>query len=98
MKPLLFGIAALLVGFPSHSQTASVESEAIQVLSETASVQSGTIYLVLRYGAIFIPAVSMIHIPMESIEQCNIAGATLKSSKRFRFNDKSIGFECIEGK
>ena len=40
----------------------------------------------------------LIHIPMESIEQCNIAGATLKSSKRFRFIDKSIGFECIEGK
>lgn len=64
-------------------------------------VQSQTVYLVLRhsitdnYGY---AASSMVYIPMESLEQCNIAGAQMKSSKRFTARDTNIGFECIEGK
>ena len=93
MKSLFFGIVALLVGLPSHSQTAPVESEAIQVQSET-------VYLVLRHSITDnydYASTSMVYIPMESIEQCNIAGATIKSSKRFK-RDGDVGFECIEGK
>lgn len=59
-------------------------------------VQSQTDYLVLRYtgGG----ATSMIYVPMDSKEQCNIAGAQMKGSKRFTSSETNIGFECIEGK
>ena len=79
MKPLLFGIAALLIGLPAQSET---------------------IYLVLRYALSSSTgrAASMVYIPMESTEQCNIAGAKMKSSKRFTSSGDNIGFECIEGK
>jgi hypothetical protein len=85
MKPLFFGIAALLVGLPAQSET---------------------IYLVLRHSMAgylmnsSYGGTSMIYVPMDSIEQCNIAGANIKSSKRFDQNKgkNMIGFECIEGK
>lgn len=99
MKPLLFGIAALLVGLPSHSQTAPVQLEAI-------SSNLGTVYLLIYLeGTEFVntsPAIALHSLPMKALEQCELAGAQLMSSKRLLPNTtritKVFGFECIEGK
>lgn len=99
MKPLLLGIAALLLGLPSHAQTAPVESEAI-------SAQSETVYLLISLEGTEVltksSAIAMHSLPMKSAAQCELAGAHLISSKRLMPNTtrliKVVGFECIEGK
>ena len=93
MKPLLFGIAALLVGLPSHSQTAPVQLEVIPR-------KSSNVYLLVQSGYIAgaISAIDMHSLPMQSFEQCELAGAKLMSSKRLKVRGARIGFECIEGK
>ena len=71
----------------------------LAALSIGLPAQSETIYLVLRYAVVGTEGkAAMISVPMESIEQCNIAGAKMKSSKRFTSKPRNIGFECIEGK
>lgn len=99
MKPLLLGIAALLVSLPSHSQTVPVESEAI-------SAQSGTVYLVLNTifaSGLNVGSLTVHSLPMQSIQQCEESGIKLLASKRYKINKYLgklifVGFECIEGK
>ena len=72
---------------------------ALPVVAETAEQQpiARTNYsLILRYtgGG----GTSMIAVPMESEEQCEIAGATMESSKTFTSDSRNIGFQCVESK
>ncbi len=96
MKSLLFGIAALLVGLPAHSETVPVQSETIPAKSE------GVFLLILaesyNSNTFSAGAIDMHSLPMQSFEQCELAGAKLISSKRLVRYGTVIGFECIEGK
>ena len=72
---------------------------ALPVAAETALEYPDTTTnysLILRYtgGG----GTSMIAVPMESEEQCEIAGATMESSKTFTGNSRNIGFQCVESK
>ena len=52
--------------------------------------------LILRYtgGG----GTSMIAVPMDSEEQCEIAGAMMEGSKTFTSSSRNIGFQCVESR
>ena len=52
--------------------------------------------LILRYTGG--RGTTMIAVPMDSEEQCEIAGATMESSKNFTSNSRNIGFQCVESR
>ena len=102
MKPLLFGIAALLVGLPAHSETTPVQLE-------TIPAQPESVYIIIRSFVSDADGISvdMHSLPMVSLQQCEEAGANLISSRRLTPKVgrqgwgapiQKMGFECIEGK
>ena len=64
--------------------------------------QSEQIYLLIKSKAMVNKVgvgVALITIPMMSKEQCEVEGARMASSRRFRLNYVEADvFECIEGK
>ena len=60
------------------------------------AVQAETIYLLLRDG--YLEGTALEKIPMESIGQCEEAGALFVSSERLYRTNERRGFECLVGK
>ena len=65
----------------------------------TLPAASETIYLVIKSAGYDSSGVSIHSIPMDSLDQCEEAGATIIGSSRFdiKYVTKD-GFECIVGK
>ena len=40
----------------------------------------------------------MIAVPMDSEEQCEIAGAMMEGSKTFTASSRNVGFQCVESR
>lgn len=86
MKWLLVLPAILSMALPVHAEP-SQSPEGIRfylVMKSASSSDSGS-------------AVSFQTVPMNSMEQCEVAGAVLVSSKRFQNKRILTEFECIEG-
>ena len=71
------------------------------LMAVSVPVHAKTVYLLIKSESTGSNArsVSLHSLPMESVEQCEEAGAVIIASERFdtRFA-KLDGFECIEGK
>tara|TARA_R100000951_G_scaffold92543_1_gene80982 strand:+ start:278 stop:550 length:273 start_codon:yes stop_codon:yes gene_type:complete len=90
MKPLLFGIAALLVGLPSYSQTAQVQSK-----NNTNST-----WLIMK-EVVNETGLAMVKLEMKDMNQCEEQGALYFSSKKlgkWRHVMDLTGYICLEGK
>ena len=86
MRRLLAIYALLGAKLPSYSEPSQSQKEIAYYLVMKSASSSA-------YGS----AVSFQAIPMNSMEQCEVAGAVLVSSKRFQNKRISTEFECIEG-
>ena len=70
------------------------KKEAVNSLKNISGGSGSGVSMLIRYtgGA----GTSMVTVPMQSFDQCELAGATMEASKRFTSSDRNIGFECVE--
>ena len=72
---------------------------ALPVLLASIPANAETIYLVVKSKIGDAGGITLLSIPMESMEKCEEAGATIVSSKRFDLSGASKdAFECVNGK
>ena len=77
--------------------------DALQMIKNAGGGVKNKYWLVLRLGnsgremgnAALAPAIEKI--PMETMEQCQLQGSLLKSTKEMNAKGVRIGFECVEG-
>ena len=67
----------------------------ILLLFSGVQVKAAQKYLVFRYTRGSGTTVTVI--PMETEEQCQIAGAIIKTDEQFTQKASNVGFSCIEG-
>ena len=70
------------------------KTDAINKLKKIGNKNQLGVSMLIRYtgGG----GTSMVTVPMQSFDQCELAGATMEASKRFTSTDRNIGFECVE--
>ena len=70
------------------------KKEAVNSLKNVSGGSGSGVSMLIRYtgGG----GTSMVTVPMQSFDQCELAGATMEASKRFTSTDRNIGFECVE--
>jgi hypothetical protein len=71
------------------------------VLGVTLPANAETIYLIIKssYKLGYAGGLTLVTIPMETMDKCEEAGATIASSTRFDLRGaESDAFECIKGK
>lgn len=79
------------------------KADALQIINNAGGGDKNKYWLVLRLGnsgremgnAALAPALEKI--PMPSMEQCQLQGSLLKSTKEMNAKGVRIGFECVEG-
>ena len=77
--------------------------DALQMINNAGGGVKNKYWLVLRLGnsgremgnAALAPVIEKI--PMETMEQCQLQGSLLKSTKEMNAKGVRIGFECVEG-
>ena len=57
--------------------------------------EEGPYYLILLYAPRWYPAFESI--PMKTLDECELAGAKLKASKRFAYLPNAFSYECVKG-
>ena len=72
----------------------TIKSEALSSIKQAGGADEDGVAMIIRYtgGG----GTSMAIVPMQTLSQCEIAGATMEASKRFTSTDRNIGFECVE--
>lgn len=81
----------------------TIKSEAISSIKDLAGEEKKIFWLVLRLGnsgrelggSDLAPAIEKI--PMLTMEECQLQGSLLKSTKEMNAKGVRIGFECVEG-
>ena len=92
---VLLGLTAAIAGTPAISNSQEQQEQQEQ----QATYQTGTIYLLLRYGS-----TSPTAIPMKNTTECEMQGAVYMASKRMSPvitkwpHGDYRGFECLEGR
>tara|TARA_B100000212_G_scaffold276956_1_gene216476 strand:+ start:105 stop:707 length:603 start_codon:yes stop_codon:yes gene_type:complete len=71
-----------------------IKSEALTSIKRAGGNDEDGVAMIIRYtgGG----GTTMATVPMQTLSQCEIAGATMEASKRFTSTDRNIGFECVE--
>ena len=72
----------------------TTKKDAINELNKISNKNQTGVSMLIRYtgGG----GTSMVTVPMQSFDDCELAGATMEASKRFTSTDRNIGFECVE--
>ena len=72
----------------------TIKSEALSSINQAGGTDENGVAMIIRYtgGG----GTTMATVPMQTLSQCEIAGATMEASKRFTSTDRNIGFECVE--
>lgn len=92
---LLYVTALALASFISTPATAQVEGLVPATEPVNSTTRAKAFWLILKAGISSEP--TLIAVPTDTLDQCEMSGAAFLSSKRLQNQHFYTGFECIEG-